>query len=155
MTGIIPKLVVFDTNICLDFFVFNDPRYLCILEYLEQGRLQAYTSEACRNEWLNVLTYPHLPITEAQRPAAMQAFDEKIKLATSLTYSALRLPNCSDKDDQKFLELALGLQADYLVSKDKAVLKLARRVAKLGLFKILTPDQFLSDLTINDIETNS
>ncbi len=155
MTGIIPKLVVFDTNICLDFFVFRDPRYLCILEYLEQGLLRAYTSEDCRNEWLNVLNYPHLPISEAQRPSAINAFDRYMKLDGPISYSALRLPNCSDKDDQKFLELALALRADYLVSKDKAVLKLGRRVAKLGAFKIVTPDQFLNDLTINDIKANS
>ncbi len=155
MSGIIPKLVVFDTNICLDFFVFNDPRYLCILECIKQGSIRALTSPPCREEWLRVLHYPHLPIDETLRPAAIAAFDKFIDVTDNFTYSAIRLPICSDKDDQKFLETAQGLRVDYLISKDKALLKLARRVSKLGLFKIMTPELFLSDLTINDIQATS
>jgi len=155
MSGIIPKLVVFDTNICLDFFVFHDPRYLCILEWLKEGKIHGLTSSACRDEWLAVLNYPHLPINDEQRPIAITEFDATIKIKDDFIYSAIRLPLCSDKDDQKFLETALGLRVDYLVSKDKALLKLARRLSKLELFKIVTPEQFLNDLTINDIQTTS
>ena len=47
------------------------------------------------------------------------------------------LPRCRDRDDQKFLELAARAQADVLVSKDKALLKLRGRT-RLP-FRILTP----------------
>jgi len=47
------------------------------------------------------------------------------------------LPRCKDPDDQKFLELAARTGANLLVSKDKALLRLAR---KPGLpFRIATP----------------
>jgi predicted nucleic acid-binding protein len=41
--------------------------------------------------------------------------------------SGVRLPVCSDKADQKFLELARDAGAEVLITKDKALLKLARR----------------------------
>ena len=37
------------------------------------------------------------------------------------------LPRCKDPDDQKFLELALRCGADFLVSKDNALLRLKGR----------------------------
>jgi predicted nucleic acid-binding protein len=47
------------------------------------------------------------------------------------------LPRCSDPHDQKFLELALASGADILVTKDQALLELARR--KLP-FRIAAPN---------------
>ena len=57
-----------------------------------------------------------------------------------------RLPRCKDPDDQKFLELAFAANADILISKDRALLELARRKKappgrKLD-FRILTPEEF-------------
>jgi predicted nucleic acid-binding protein len=46
---------------------------------------------------------------------------------------------CSDADDQKFIDLALAHGARWLVSRDRAVLKLAGRVRPMGL-EILTPE---------------
>lgn len=45
---------------------------------------------------------------------------------------------CTDPDDQKFIDLALALRPARLVSRDRAVLKLARRSAALGV-DILPP----------------
>ena len=57
---------------------------------------------------------------------------------------AVALPRCKDRDDQKFLELARDGSADWLVTSDKALLKLARRRKLAHLFRILTPDQSLA-----------
>ena len=40
---------------------------------------------------------------------------------------------CTDADDQKFIDLALGARAVALLSADRAVLRLARRAAAFGL----------------------
>jgi predicted nucleic acid-binding protein len=57
-----------------------------------------------------------------------------------------RLPQCRDPDDQKFLELAMAANADVLVTKDRALLELARRkraqVGRTVPFRILTPEEF-------------
>jgi uncharacterized protein len=50
---------------------------------------------------------------------------------------------CTDADDQKFIDLALAHRARWLLSRDRAVLKLARRARPLGL-DILTPEGWLA-----------
>ena len=57
---IITKRVILDTNVCLDLFVFRDPRWETLLTALKNGSVEAVTSENCRNEWLRVLDYPNL-----------------------------------------------------------------------------------------------
>jgi predicted nucleic acid-binding protein len=50
-----------------------------------------------------------------------------------------QLPACRDPDDQKFLEAALASRADFLLTKDRALLDLARRVTH---FRIVAPEAF-------------
>jgi predicted nucleic acid-binding protein len=50
---------------------------------------------------------------------------------------------CSDRDDQKFLEVARDARAAVLITKDKALLKLARKTAQAGLFRILLPEAWV------------
>jgi predicted nucleic acid-binding protein len=45
---------------------------------------------------------------------------------------------CRDGDDQKFLDLAHFAGARWLISRDRALLDLAKRARHLG-FEILTP----------------
>jgi putative PIN family toxin of toxin-antitoxin system len=138
----IPKRLVLDTNVALDLFVFNDPRWDALLQALESGAVEAVTRADCRNEWLHVLDYPHLPLDAERRAEAIARFDALIR-QDSAAPGATPLPCCSDGDDQKFLELARDSQASALITKDKALLKLARRIAKAGMFRILTPQAWL------------
>jgi putative PIN family toxin of toxin-antitoxin system len=134
-----PSRVVLDTNVCLDLFVFHDPRWNALLSAIESGEVQAITRADCRMEYLVVLNYPHLPLDEASRAASAARFDALISVVEP-PVSGIRLPICSDKDDQKFLELARDANADILITKDKALLKLARKTAKAGMFKIIVPE---------------
>lgn len=137
----IPKRVVLDTNVCLDLFVFRDPRWTELLAALKSGAVLAVTRPDCRMEWLLVLDYPHLPLDDASRARAIVDFDSLIDCSVpDMPSSEVRLPVCSDPDDQKFLELARDAGADVLITKDKALLKLARKIAKADLFIIMPPD---------------
>lgn len=133
-----PQLVVLDTNVCLDLFVFKDKHSLAIMAALETGSIKALTRADCRAEWLAVLHYRHLALDDERRASVAAQFDRYIECITPLE-SGTRLPVCTDKDDQKFLQLARDAQVSYLITKDKALLKLARKVAKLGLFSIVVP----------------
>jgi putative PIN family toxin of toxin-antitoxin system len=133
------KPIVIDTNVCLDLFVFRDPRWAPLLAALESGRVRAVTRADCRDEYRIVLHYAHLPLDDATRPHAADRFDALIEVVAP-TSRALRLPVCTDRDDQKFLEIARDADAAVLVTKDKALLKLARRTARENLFRIMTPD---------------
>lgn len=137
-----PRLVL-DTNVCLDLFVFHDPRWASLLTGLRSGKLEAITKSSCRDEWLAVLHYTQLPINDDNRPAIIRAFDELIRCVDSTTSSRIKLPACTDPDDQQFMELARDTNATHLITKDKALLKCAKRVARCNLFQILSPEVFI------------
>jgi predicted nucleic acid-binding protein len=139
------KPIVLDTNVCLDLFVFHDPRWAPLLAALEAGTVQAVTRADCRDEYRIVLHYPHLPLDDSSRLRAEERFDALIRVVAP-DAKAVRLPVCTDRDDQKFLELARDIGAAILVTKDKALLKLARRTAREGLFRIMTPETWHKNL---------
>jgi len=136
------KPIVIDTNVCLDLFVFRDPRWAPLLAALESGRVRAVTRADCRDEYRIVLHYAHLPLDDGTRPEAEARFDALIEVVAP-TSRALRLPVCTDRDDQKFLEIARDADAAILVTKDKALLKLAKRTAREGLFRIMKPEAWV------------
>jgi putative PIN family toxin of toxin-antitoxin system len=132
--------VVLDTNVCLDLFVFGDPRVATLRAALESGDVVAVTDTECREEWLRVLEYSQLRLDEAARAAAITAFDAQVRLLPKSVVLDGVLPRCADPDDQKFLQLAHACGARWLLSRDDALLVLARRTRRDGLFEILVPD---------------
>lgn len=142
----IPNRVVLDTNVCLDLFVFCDPRWHALLGALRDGSVQAVTRADCRREWQIVLGYAHLRLDDDARERCAADFDALIRLLPEdelAPLAEIRLPLCRDPDDQKFLELARDARAHTLITKDKALLKLARKTAKSGLFHIVAPEAWL------------
>jgi putative PIN family toxin of toxin-antitoxin system len=140
----IPKRIVIDTNVCLDLFVFRDVRWAGLLAALQDGSVEAVTRTDCRTEWLLVLDYPHLPLDTASRAQAAAEYDTLIAcIESAATDAAVKLPVCKDTDDQKFLELTHASDASVLITKDKALLKLARKTAQSGLFLIMQPETWM------------
>lgn len=139
----VPKKVVIDTNVCLDLFVFNDPRWAKLVAAIERGDIEAVTRADCRDEYNIVLHYRHLPLDDDSRPLAAARFDQLIKVVAP-PESGVKLPVCSDRADQKFLEIARDAQAEVLITKDKALLKLARRLAREGMFKVMLPEKWIA-----------
>ena len=134
--------IVIDTNVCLDLFVFHDPRWGSLLQALERAEVRAVTRADCRDEYLAVLRYPHLPLDDERRAVAAQRFDALITVVAPDS-KPIRLPVCSDRDDQKFLELARDAGAGILITKDKALLKLGRKTFQAGLFRVMLPEAWV------------
>jgi predicted nucleic acid-binding protein len=63
-----------------------------------------------------------------------------------MTAARAALPTCSDPDDQKFLEAALAAGASFLVTKDRALLELAKRKRARLPFRIVAPADFRAAL---------
>jgi putative PIN family toxin of toxin-antitoxin system len=135
--------VVLDTNVVLDLVMFGDPGVQAIAQAIRCGAVVAVTSHACNEELRRVLAYPQLKL---DAPAQSAALDRYLAQATLYDVTALpvpaELPLCTDTDDQKFLELAWHANARWLVTKDKALLALARTVASRGRFVVLQPKEF-------------
>ena len=136
--------IVLDTNVCLDLFVFDDPRCVRLRECLHAGEVIAVTDEACRAEWLRVLGYPALALDTDRCEAATARFDAVMQVwpLSPVAPDAPKPPRCRDPDDQKFLDLAVRARARWLLSRDDHLLVLARRAARDGLFTIQPPDRW-------------
>lgn len=137
----VPRIVL-DTNVCLDLFLFHDAQSAALHVAMREGTIQAVTRDDCRAEWLRVLRYPQVPVSDGARPSIEAAFDALVRCLpdeSATSAPEARLPRCGDPDDQKFLELAQAAGARWLVSKDNALLKLAPRCAREGLFWIGLP----------------
>jgi putative PIN family toxin of toxin-antitoxin system len=132
-----PPRVVLDTNVLLDFWVFDDPRSRALREALDAGRIQALRDGATVDELAEVLSRPRFGLEAVRQMALLRDWD-RLALAEPAALGASPL-RCADPLDQKFLDLAASARADWLVSKDKALLKLARRARTLGL-AILLPE---------------
>ncbi|WP_336298457.1 putative toxin-antitoxin system toxin component, PIN family [Ramlibacter tataouinensis] len=122
-----------DTNIVLDAFLFGDPAARPLHDGLVAGQLHWLATAAMREELQRVLDYPQLVPWLANTRVAphdvLAAFD---RYAQPLP-AAPRAPLCCrDPDDQMFIDLAVQ-QRCTLLSKDRAVLALARRLAQLGV----------------------
>ncbi len=139
-----PTRIVLDTNVCLDLFVFRDQRWQRLMQALTDGEVEAVTRADCKMEWHIVLGYTHLGLDEAMQTAVRAEFDALIRpCEETIPDGSIKLPICRDTDDQKFIELAYQSGATMLITKDKALLRLARKTLRAGLFQIVTPEAWV------------
>ncbi|MDR5804651.1 MULTISPECIES: putative toxin-antitoxin system toxin component, PIN family [unclassified Caballeronia] len=137
--------VVLDSNVWIDILVFDDPATRPIRAALEAGTLEALIDPRCLTELTRVLDYPQFVRLNVDKEAALAIVARLSTLIAPRTQEGERpLPKCRDRDDQKFLELAQASRADWLVSKDRAVLKLAKRIARDFAFRIGEPKPFVT-----------
>ena len=138
-------LLVLDTNVILDWVAFDDARVLPMVAAIERGTLCVVSNRACVQELRRALGYPQVKLDAgAQALALARYLRHAAMFEPPDAASAFELPLCEDPDDQKFLELAWMARASHLITRDKALLKMARRLAQLDGFAVLAPDAFLA-----------
>jgi len=138
-----PRLVL-DTNVWLDWLVFDDPGIAAIRDAHAAGRVEVYIDAVCEEELAEVLARGFAKRTlDAKAQGACIAQCRRIAKRIDAPARAPHgmLPACRDADDQKFLEAALATGAQFLVTKDRELLALTRRRARLP-FRIVTPAEF-------------
>lgn len=125
--------VVLDTNIVLDVFVFADEAAEPVRKALGTGTLDWVATTAMRDELERVLGYPQiaprLAYYELSATEVLARFDTHARLVVAPARASVR---CSDADDQIFIDLAVAHRST-LLSKDKAVISMTRRLAALGV----------------------
>ena len=134
--------VVLDSNVVLDWLVFRNPECAALAGALVVGSLRWVATEAMRNELAHVLSRGHLA---AWLPDLATIWTHWDRHCTEMPEPAPHGPpgrlRCSDSDDQKFIDLAIACRARWLVSRDRALLKLARRLRDHGI-EVLAPDRW-------------
>jgi putative PIN family toxin of toxin-antitoxin system len=150
-----PRRLVLDTNVWLDWLVFDDPSIAPLRTGWQTGELEMVIDAACAEELRRVLAYSlRKAVLDQSRQA--QALAECLRVAAmhevmdTDAAAKVPLPLCRDPDDQKFLELARDARAATLLTKDRALLELARRkYAHIG-FRIMTPAVFLAHWPVRE-----
>ena len=126
-------LVVLDTNIVLDLWVFDDPQSLPLREAVNAGALRWLATAAMREELARVLGYPQIAQRLHARTLAPEAVLAQWDRHAQLQPPAPKAPcTCKDADDQKFIDLAVQHRA-ALHSKDAQVLCMKNRLLRCGV----------------------
>lgn len=126
-------LVILDTNIVLDTFVFHDPATKPLVEALQSGALNWIATQPMRDELERVLAYPkiakRLSYHQLEAASVLAQFDALARLEPVAPKAPV---TCKDPDDQKFIDLAVARRC-VLLSKDNAVLCMKKRLLALSV----------------------
>ncbi|HZM44446.1 MAG TPA: putative toxin-antitoxin system toxin component, PIN family [Burkholderiales bacterium] len=146
-----PLRLVLDTNVWLDWLVFDDPDVAPVKSAVAAGRAEVVVDRAVVAELERVLAYPFGPrtlSTAAQSKCMVECGRVAARYAgAEARVGPTRLPVCGDPDDQKFLDLAAACGARYLVTRDRDLLELVRNRDPAPPFRIVTPRELRALLT--------
>lgn len=137
---------VLDSNVVLDWLLFGSASGLALGATICQGRARWLRTTAMRDELAHVLAYRDFGRwTAAARElhGRLEHFDRHAESAVAPPPDGASIAarwRCRDADDQKFIDLARSLPGCWLLSRDRAVLKLAGKARSAG-FRIVTPEQ--------------
>jgi putative PIN family toxin of toxin-antitoxin system len=128
-----PAPLIIDNNVVLDLLVFADPATALLKAQLAAGQWRWIATRPMRDELAAVLQYPHLQrVLAGRRVDPDQVLAAVEASAQWLDPAPKAVVTCKDKDDQKFIDLAVQHGA-VLLSKDKAVLCMRKRLLALGV----------------------
>lgn len=129
--------VVLDINVVLDLWHFVDRRACLIDEQLQCGALRLVTCSSLNQDLKNVLSREAFSASASKVWAHWQTFAHEIELTERAPW------RCADADDQKLLDLAVSAKAQALLTRDRALLALARRASASSL-QIAKPEGFIA-----------
>ena len=136
--------LVLDTNIVLDLLVFDDPAVRGLRAALDDGRSHWLVTVDMRAELARVLAYPQvasrLPAGSGAADGVLAQFDRMSQTVAAAPSAPVR---CTDRDDQIFVDLAVAHRS-MLLSKDRQVLRLRRRLVALGVAVGSAPSAWFS-----------
>lgn len=140
-----PLRVVLDTNVVMALWHFVDPKLVSLAAFVTSDRVTLLTRADCLEELRRVFAYAQFGIDPRQQLVLYAEYVARVQCVPDADVQqqafALSLPRCGDKDDQKFVNLAWDAAADVLVTRDKLLLKLARRRPLCERLAILTPER--------------
>jgi predicted nucleic acid-binding protein len=126
-------LVVLDTNAVLDWLLFRNPAMNPLASAIESGSVRWIATACMRAELVATLGKASLARWNPDSVRLLTTMDAcAAYCAEPLVAPGLAL-HCTDPDDQVFIDLALVAGARWLVTQDRALLKLARRAALRGV----------------------
>ena len=129
-----PQIAVLDTNVVLDWLLFDNPQCVPLQQALTSAALRWIATAEMWDELTHVLGRGHLDRWQPNLARLASQWDKYcVEVPVPPPASHATRLRCTDADDQKFIDLALACGARWLLSRDRAVLKLARKAKARGL----------------------
>jgi len=129
--------VVLDTNVLISGIFFSGPPSK-ILTHWRKGNFTAVISEPIILEYTRVAEEISKKFPEVDIFEILELFILNSEIVDT---GGLKITDCEDPDDNKFLECAVAGNCDFIVSGDKHLLKLS---AYQGI-EIVAPRKFLDN----------
>ena len=126
---------VIDTNVFVSSFFGGPPRQ--IIDLWKDGQLLLCLSEAILDEYIDVLQRIGVR-EEAELKELLALFAKGFNLQFCRKTPSLKVV-VADPDDDKFIECAVALRAEVIITGDRAL----RAINTYRDVRILTPQQFL------------
>ena len=132
------RYCVLDTNIVLDLLLFKDSKVQPLLDAIATDNILPIGHLDTFFEFADVVTRPMFQLSDSQID---QLLHEWVKLHAVFREPLSTVFFCRDKDDNKFFNLSRATGAEYLISKDKKVLKARGKAKRFGC-QVVKPEQF-------------
>lgn len=133
--------LVLDTHVWMDLLIFGQPALQGLWQGIEAGRLQVLATEPMLEEFARVIARPRFGLLPEQHIALCQLQRQRVQLEKPAP--DCRLP-CTDRADQMFIDLAVAAQVDWLMSRDKALLRLRKIAGRRHGVRVDSPENWLS-----------
>jgi hypothetical protein len=135
-----PRLVVIDTQSVLDWLVFENPACAAWPGRLAADWKWVFTARM-RGEFDHVVARgfgSRWPIRLDALATAWSTWGHGLD-APPGPLGPQQTLHCTDPDDQMFIDLAISIRAEILVTRDRALLRLGRRAAQRHGIRICAP----------------
>lgn len=136
-----PAEAVLDTNAVLDWLLFQDAGAALLGQALVGGALRWVATAPMLDELHEVLRRPQFAPWHHRVEHVLTSSERLCQRVDALALPIGHRLWCSDPDDQGFIDLAVGRAVPWLLTRDKALLRLARRAQPLGV-RILRPAEW-------------
>lgn len=148
-----PLCVVFDCMVYLQATISDAGPAATLLRLAENNTISLFVSSEIFDEVRDVLSRPkirqkNLQLTDEYIDAFIRRISEK---ATVVKYVASHFTYSRDSKDEPYLNLAIEVQANYLISRDKDLLDLMTDYTdeckdfrrRFRFLKVIAPAEFL------------
>ncbi len=144
-------LMVLDTNVALDLWLFGPQRggdkvhavaatHSCInaAHVVGTAAMRGELAEVLRRSAAGLGPIALRWLNADRVEQVLCCWDAQVEVVDA-PQTRPSWPQCRDRSDQKFIDLALSVMAPWLVTRDRALLALARRCKSLNL-AVATPE---------------
>lgn len=138
--------IVLDSNVYLSGLIFPKSKPALILSLARQGAFEVFCSDFIIGEIRRVLT---MKFGYSER-IADQFVEEFLKFAKVILPDKKAHLIKAKEDDNRILECAMSVKADFLVTGDK---KHILPLGKIGKTRIISPAEFLNEFRNDDVSS--